>query len=141
MGALLPIAFGATSINIYTQVGLVTLIGLISKHGILMVEFANKLQVQEDLGKREAIEKAAGIRLRAILMTTSAMVVGVFPLLLASGAGAASRFDIGLVIAAGLSIGTIFTLFVVPAMYIMLAKDRSEVSNPDDELADIPARD
>jgi len=138
MGALLPIAFGVTSINIYTQVGLVTLIGLISKHGILMVEFANKLQLQEGLGKREAIEKAAGIRLRAILMTTSAMVVGVFPLLLASGAGAASRFDIGLVIAAGLSIGTIFTLFVVPAMYIMLAKDRSKARNPDDELNDIP---
>jgi len=138
MGALLPIAFGVTSINIYTQVGLVTLIGLISKHGILMVEFANKLQLQEGLGKREAIEKAAGIRLRAILMTTSAMVVGVFPLLLASGAGAASRFDIGLVIAAGLSIGTIFTLFVVPAMYIMLAKDRSNVKDPDDELNNIP---
>jgi len=139
MGALLPIAFGVTSINIYTQVGLVTLIGLISKHGILMVEFANKLQIEEGLGKREAIEKAAGIRLRAILMTTSAMVVGVFPLLLASGAGAASRFDIGLVIAAGLSIGTIFTLFVVPATYIMLAKDRSIMKKTDDELADIPS--
>lgn len=125
LGALLPIAFGVTSINIYTQVGLVTLIGLISKHGILMVEFANKLQIEEGLGKREAIEKAAGIRLRAILMTTSAMVVGVLPLILASGAGAASRFDIGLVVAAGLSVGTIFTLFVVPAMYVIVAKDRS----------------
>ncbi len=139
MGALLPIAFGVTSINIYTQVGLVTLIGLISKHGILMVEFANKLQIEEGLGKRESIEKAAGIRLRAILMTTSAMVVGVLPLLIASGAGAASRFDIGLVIAAGLSIGTIFTLFVVPAMYVIMAKDRSKTKNPDNDLTNLPA--
>ncbi|WP_097459057.1 efflux RND transporter permease subunit [Mangrovitalea sediminis] len=123
VGALLPIAFGASSINIYTQVGLVTLIGLISKHGILMVQFANQLQVQEGIGKREAIERAAGIRLRAILMTTASMVVGVIPLIIATGAGAASRFDIGLVIAAGLSIGTLFTLFVVPTMYMYLGAD------------------
>ena len=112
------------SINIYTQVGLVTLIGLISKHGILMVEFANRLQEREGLDRRTAIQKAAGIRLRPILMTTAAMVVGVVPLLFATGAGAKSRFDIGLVIAAGMSIGTLFTLFVVPTFYTFLAKDR-----------------
>ncbi len=120
VGALLPIALGVTSLNIYTQIGLVTLIGLISKHGILMVSFANQLRDQ-GMARREAIEHAAGMRLRAILMTTAAMVVGVIPLLLATGAGAASRFDIGLVIAAGLSVGTLFTLFVVPAMYLYLS--------------------
>jgi multidrug efflux pump len=122
-GALAPIAFGLSSINIYTQVGLVTLIGLISKHGILIVEFANQLQRREGLDRRQAVEKAAGIRLRAILMTTASMVVGVLPLILATGAGAASRFDIGLVVAAGLGIGTCFTLFVVPTMYLYLGGD------------------
>jgi len=112
------------SINIYTQVGLVTLIGLISKHGILMVEFANQLQEREGLDRVAAIRKAAAIRLRPILMTTAAMVVGVVPLLFATGAGAKSRFDIGLVVAAGMSIGTLFTLFVVPTFYTFLAKDR-----------------
>jgi multidrug efflux pump len=112
-----------TTINIYTQVGLVTLIGLISKHGILMVEFANQLQLSEGLGRRAAIEQAARVRLRPILMTTAAMVVGLIPLLLASGAGAVSRFSIGLVIVAGMSIGTLFTLFVLPAVYTVLAKD------------------
>ena len=91
---------GGASLNIYTEVGLVTLMGLISKHGILIVEFANKLQ-KEGRSKREAIEKAAGIRLRPILMTTAAMVLGVVPLITASGAGAVSRFDMGLVIATG----------------------------------------
>ncbi|MCP5161403.1 MAG: efflux RND transporter permease subunit [Hahellaceae bacterium] len=133
MGALLPIAFGLTSINIYTQVGLVTLIGLISKHGILIVEFANQLQRSEGLGKRAAVEKAAGIRLRAILMTTAAMVVGVIPLIIAQGAGAASRFDIGLVVASGLSIGTLFTLFVVPAMYMYLGAEHA----PDAEEGEV----
>lgn len=123
-GALLPLTMGVASINIYTQIGLVTLIGLISKHGILMVEFANKLQEEERLDRRAAIEKAAGVRLRPILMTTAAMVVGMFPLLIAEGAGAKSRFDIGLVIAMGMTIGTIFTLFVTPAVYTLLARDR-----------------
>ncbi|WLQ11237.1 efflux RND transporter permease subunit [Hahella aquimaris] len=132
LGALIPIAFGVTSVNIYTQIGLVTLIGLITKHGILIVEFANQLQVEQGLSKREAIEQAAGIRLRAILMTTAAMVVGVLPLLFASGAGAVSRFDIGLVIASGLSIGTIFTLFVVPTMYMILGTDHSQVEKQED---------
>ncbi len=125
-GALLFINLGVghASLNIYTEVGLVTLIGLISKHGILIVEFANNLQ-REGRTKREAIEHAAGLRLRPILMTTAAMVLGVMPLITASGAGAASRFNMGLVIAAGLSIGTLFTLFVVPAMYMLLAADHS----------------
>jgi hydrophobe/amphiphile efflux-1 (HAE1) family protein len=128
-GAMLPLnvlgVLGAASINIYTQIGLVTLIGLISKHGILMVEFANKLQEEQGLSRREAIEHAAGVRLRPILMTTAAMVVGMTPLLFASGAGAVSRFDIGLVIASGMAIGTMFTLFVTPAVYTFLARDHA----------------
>jgi multidrug efflux pump len=119
------LGIGAVSLNIYTKVGLVTLIGLISKHGILIVEFANNLQRQGQ-SKREAVEKAAGIRLRPILMTTGAMVLGVVPLLIASGAGAVSRFNMGLVIATGVAIGTLFTLFVVPAMYLLLAEDHSK---------------
>ncbi len=123
-GALLPLFFGAATINIYTEIGLITLIGLISKHGILMVEFANQLQEHEKLTKRQAIEKAAAIRLRPILMTTFSMVFGVVPLILAFGAGAESRFCVGLVIACGMTIGTIFTLFVVPTMYTFFAQDR-----------------
>jgi len=125
-GALIFISLGVggATLNIYTEVGLVTLMGLISKHGILIVEFANSLQ-REGKSKREAIELAAGIRLRPILMTTAAMVLGVFPLLTASGAGAVSRFDLGLVIASGIAIGTLFTLFVVPAIYMLLAADHA----------------
>jgi len=119
-GALLFIFVGASTINIYTQVGLVTLIGLISKHGILIVRFANEIQRDEGLSKREAVEKAAAIRLRPILMTTAAMVVGVVPLLIATGAGAQARFAIGLVIATGMAIGTAFTLFVVPMVYTFI---------------------
>src|SRR5689334_8482979 len=126
-GALIPLNAGLASINIYTQIGLVTLIGLISKHGILMVDFANKLQQNQGYGRREAIEHAAAIRLRPILMTTAAMVVAMVPLLIARGAGAASRFDIGLVIAAGMTIGTLFTLFVTPAVYTYLARDHQKV--------------
>ncbi|TKT69966.1 MexW/MexI family multidrug efflux RND transporter permease subunit [Afipia massiliensis] len=122
-GALLPLYFGLATINIYTQVGLVTLIGLISKHGILMVEFANELQLKEGLDRRTAIEHSARVRLRPILMTTAAMVAGLLPLLTASGAGAASRFSIGLVVVAGMTIGTLFTLFVLPAVYTMIATD------------------
>lgn len=122
-GALVFInmGIGDSSINIFTQVGLVTLIGLISKHGILIVQFANDLQAQGQ-SQREAIINAASIRLRPILMTTAAMVLGVAPLLFATGAGAESRFNIGLVIASGISIGTLFTLFVVPAMYLRLGR-------------------
>jgi len=121
-GALmfLYLGVGGATINIYTEVGLITLIGLISKHGILIVQFANDLQ-REGKKKREAIEQAAATRLRPILMTTAAMVLGVLPLVLASGAGAAGRYNIGLVITTGISIGTLFTLFVVPAMYLVLA--------------------
>jgi len=122
-GALIPLYFGLATINIYTQVGLVTLIGLISKHGILMVEFANELQLKEGLDRRTAIEHSARVRLRPILMTTAAMVAGLLPLLTASGAGAASRFSIGLVVVAGMTIGTLFTLFVLPAVYTMIATD------------------
>jgi multidrug efflux pump len=129
-GALLPLNLGGlvglASINIYTQIGLVTLIGLISKHGILMVEFANRRQ-EAGLSRREAIEEAASVRLRPILMTTAAMVLATLPLLLAEGAGARSRFDLGLVIAAGMTVGTLFTLFVTPAVYTLVARDRSAV--------------
>lgn len=123
-GALIFIAsgIGGATINIYSQVGLVTLIALISKHGILIVQFANDLQ-KEGKNKREALEMAASIRLRPILMTTAAMVLGVVPLITASGAGAVSRYNIGLVIASGIAIGTFFTLFMVPAMYMMLAHE------------------
>jgi multidrug efflux pump len=130
-GALIFISLGVggASLNIYTEVGLVTLIGLISKHGILIVEFANNLR-REGHDKRHAIEMAAGIRLRPILMTTAAMVLGVMPLITASGAGAVSRFNMGLVIASGIAIGTLFTLFVVPAMYMLLASKRVEQTTP-----------
>jgi multidrug efflux pump len=121
-GALIPLFLGISTMNIYTQVGLVTLIGLISKHGILIVEFANQLRRSKGLTPREAVEEAAAIRLRPVLMTTAAMVFGMLPLLLATGAGAVSRFDIGLVIATGMSVGTLFTLFVLPSMYCLLAK-------------------
>lgn len=116
-GALLPLALGYATLNIYTQIGLVTLIGLISKHGILMVEFANELQMHEKLDRRQAIIRAAQIRLRPVLMTTAAMVIGLIPLLFASGAGANSRFGLGVVIVSGMMVGTLFTLFVLPAVY------------------------
>jgi multidrug efflux pump len=122
--ALAFIMLGVASINIYTQVGLITLIGLIAKNGILIVEFANQLQIRQGLPKHQAIEQSAKIRLRPILMTTLSMIVAMIPLLIASGPGAASRFDIGLVIASGLGVGTLFTLFVVPAFYLLLARDR-----------------
>jgi multidrug efflux pump len=125
-GALIPLNLGAASINIYTQVGLITLIGLISKHGILIVDFANQLQREKKLDKRAAVEEAAAVRLRPILMTTAAMIFGVLPLLIASGAGAVSRFDIGLVIACGLFFGTFFTLFIVPTMYTYLASNHRD---------------
>ncbi len=123
-GALLfiTLGIGGASVNIYTQVGLVTLMGLISKHGILIAEFANRL-MEQGMSKKEAIIHASGIRLRPILMTTAAMVLGVVPLITASGAGALSRFNMGLVIASGLTIGTLFTLFVHPAVVLMIAQE------------------
>jgi multidrug efflux pump len=125
-GALIFLTMGAASINIYTQVGLITLIGLIAKNGILIVDFANRLQLKEGLDKRAAVEKAAAVRLRPILMTTVAMIVAMVPLLLANGPGARSRFDIGLVISTGLGIGTLFTLFVVPTVYLVMARDQRD---------------
>jgi multidrug efflux pump len=121
-GALAFIFLGFASLNIYSEVGLITLVGLITKHGILIVQFANQLQ-REGYAKRLAIEHACGVRLRPILMTTAAMVLGVLPLVFASGAGAASRYNMGLVIATGMSIGTLFTLFVVPTAYLLIAPD------------------
>jgi len=121
-GAMIFVSLGLTTLNIYTQVGLVTLIGVISKHGILVVEFANKLQ-EQGLSKREAIEHAAGIRLRPILMTTASLVLAMVPLLIAAGPGGGARFAMGLVVASGMTIGTLFTLFVVPAMYLYLGRD------------------
>jgi multidrug efflux pump len=126
-----------TSLNIYTEVGLVTLMGLISKHGILIVQFANQSQLA-GMSKREAIEHAAAVRLRPILMTTAAMVLGVLPLVIASGAGAAGRFNMGLVISTGLAIGTLFTLFVVPAFYMLLAADHHGGQPSDDALLEGP---
>ncbi|MBC3301661.1 multidrug efflux RND transporter permease subunit [Pseudomonas sp. SWRI18] len=121
-GALVALFLGWSTLNIYTQIGLVTLIGLISKHGILIVEFANQLREEQGLSPGAAVEEAAAIRLRPVLMTTMATVLGVIPLIFSSGAGAVSRFDIGLVIATGMSIGTLFTLFVLPTVYTVLTK-------------------
>ncbi len=132
-GALIPLYVGQylgagwASLNIYTQLGLVTLIGLISKQGIMVVEFANHLQVHEGLNKYDAIVKSSSQRLRPILMTVSAMVAGVIPLVTSSGAGAVSRNCIGVVISSGLVIGAIFSLFILPVVYMYIAKDRSKL--------------
>ncbi|MGJ8669208.1 MAG: efflux RND transporter permease subunit [Oceanococcus sp.] len=128
--------FPGMTLNIYTQVGLITLIGVITKHGILIVEFANKLQ-QQGLGKREAIEEAASIRMRPILMTTAALVVAMFPLLAADGPGAAARFSMGMVIASGMTIGTLFTLYVVPAMYLYIGRDYSAIASATAQTASV----
>ena len=124
-GAMAFITLGVSTLNIYTQVGLITLIGVVAKNGILIVEFANQLQHERGLSKFEAVVEAASIRLRPILMTSAALIVAMVPLLIATGAGAVSRFDIGLTIAAGLGIGTLLTLFVLPAFYLLLARDHS----------------
>ncbi len=123
-GALIPMFLSEVSMNIYSQVGLITLIGLVSKHGILIVEFANEIQVNDRLSPREAVIKAASIRLRPILMTSFSTIIGIMPLVIASGAGAASRQAIGITIVAGFSIGTLFTLFVLPVLYTYFAHDR-----------------
>ncbi|MBR9971614.1 efflux RND transporter permease subunit [Magnetospirillum sulfuroxidans] len=130
-GALIPLALGVATMNIYTQVGLITLVGLITKHGILICEVARERQEQEGLSRMEAVQVAASLRLRPILMTTAAMVAGLIPLLMASGAGAASRFSIAVVIVAGMSIGTLFTLFVLPVIYTFLATDRGRKVEPE----------
>ncbi len=120
-GAIIPLNLGLGTLNIYTQVGLITLIGLITKHGILLVEFANQLRAEQGLSRRDGIVASAKVRLRPILMTTAAMALGVVPLITAQGAGAAARYSMGLVIFSGILIGTMFTLFVVPMFYTFLA--------------------
>jgi multidrug efflux pump len=122
-GAMAFIVLGFASMNIYTQVGLITLIGVVSKNGILIVEFANLLQKENGLNKVDAVIEAAAIRLRPIIMTSLALIFAMVPLLIAVGPGAESRFAIGLTISAGLGIGTLFTIFVLPAFYILLARD------------------
>ncbi|MCA9110711.1 MAG: efflux RND transporter permease subunit, partial [Planctomycetaceae bacterium] len=125
-GALLFFALGVVTINIYTQIGLLALIGSIIRHGILLVEFAGEIQTEQGLDRREAVEKAAALRFRSIVMTTVATVVGLVPLLLAGGGpGAASRFAISFTLGIGMAIGTLFTLFVVPALYTVIATKRS----------------
>ena len=133
-GALAFLTLGFATVNIYTQVGLITLIGLIAKNGILIVEFANQLQIEQGLDRRAAIERASTIRLRPILMTTVAMLVAMVPLLTASGPGAVSRFHIGLVVTTGLGIGTLFTLFVVPAVYLLLAREHRAAPPTDGQV-------
>ncbi|TPE52231.1 efflux RND transporter permease subunit [Amaricoccus solimangrovi] len=131
-GAVLPLNLGLGTLNIYTQVGLITLIGLITKHGILLVEFANQQREAHGFSKREAIVAAAKVRLRPILMTTAAMALAVIPLIFAEGAGAAARYSIGLVIFTGMLIGTMFTLFVVPMFYTYISHgDVAESRRPE----------
>jgi multidrug efflux pump len=128
-GALVFTAFGVTTVNIYSQVGLITLVGLVAKNGILIVEFANHLQ-ESGLNKREAVIRAAATRLRPILMTSAATVFGHFPLVLVTGAGAEARNSIGIVLVSGMAISTVFTLFVVPSIYVLLAARRTPVEAP-----------
>ncbi|MGD9692964.1 MAG: efflux RND transporter permease subunit [Phycisphaerales bacterium] len=123
-GALTFTALGVTTVNIYSQVGLITLVGLVAKNGILIVEFANHMQ-EQGLSKREAVRRAAGTRLRPILMTSAATVFGHFPLVLVTGAGAEARNSIGIVLVSGMAISTLFTLFVVPSIYVLLAAKRA----------------
>ncbi len=137
--AFVCIGYHGLSLNIYTKVGLITLVGLVTKHGILITQFANHLQA-EGKSRRAAVEEAAGVRLRPILMTTAAMVLGVMPLVFASGAGAVSRQHMGLIIATGMSIGTLFTLFVVPAAYSLLARDhQADAATTKETSAPAPA--
>ncbi len=135
-GALMFSFLGLTTLNIYSQVGLITLVGLVSKNGILIVEFANHLQ-EQGLDKLSAVIEAAGTRLRPILMTTAATVIGHFPLVLATGPGAGARNSIGIMLVSGMIIGTVFTLFVVPSIYVLVARthSRDELGEPEPELA------
>ena len=134
-GSLLFTFFGATTLNIYSQVGLITLIGLVAKNGILIVEFANHLQ-ESGKGKLQAIIEAAGTRLRPVMMTSVATVVGHMPLVFASGPGAGCRNSIGIVLVTGMIVGTTFTLFVVPAIYMLIAKTRTRVEESQEALPD-----
>jgi len=134
-GALLMLGLGLATMNIYSQIGLITLVGLISKHGILICEVARERQLEFNADRFTAVRDAARIRLRPILMTTAAMVAGLIPLLLADGAGAASRFSIGLVIVSGLAIGTLFTLFILPVVYTVLASKHHALPVFDESVA------
>ena len=131
-GALLALQWSGGTLNVFSQIGLITLVGLITKHGILIVEFANQLR-EQGVDTLSAIQKSAAQRLRPILMTTGAMVLGAVPLALAAGAGAESRRQIGWVIVGGMSLGTLLTVFVVPTMYTLLA--RKAVPGPKKEVA------
>jgi multidrug efflux pump subunit AcrB len=124
LGALLALKFTGGTLNVFSQIGLITLVGLITKHGILIVEFANQLR-EQGVDKLEAVKRSAALRLRPILMTTGAMVLGAIPLALATGAGAESRQQIGWVIVGGMSLGTLLTIFVVPTMYSLLSRAKS----------------
>ena len=134
-GALLTLRLSGGTMNIYSEIGLTTLVGLIAKHGILIVEFANQLQ-EKGLSKMDAAIASASMRIRPILMTTFAMVLGALPLAIASGAGANARHSIGWVIVGGMSIGTIFSLFVVPCIYVLIAGVRTVDDALDKEIAD-----
>jgi multidrug efflux pump len=130
-GALLFSFLGLTTLNIYSQVGLITLVGLVAKNGILIVQFANHLQ-ETGLSKLAAVIEAAGTRLRPILMTTAATVVGHTPLILATGPGAGARNSIGIMLVSGMVIGTLFTLFVVPSIYVLVARSHATVPVEDE---------
>jgi multidrug efflux pump len=121
VGALAALQVSGGTINVFSQIGLITLVGLITKHGILIVEFSNQLR-QQGRGVTDAVMEAASLRLRPILMTTGAMVLGAVPLALATGAGAESRQQIGWVIVGGMSVGTLLTIFVVPTVYSLFAR-------------------
>jgi multidrug efflux pump len=131
-GALLFSFLGLTTLNIYSQVGLITLVGLVAKNGILIVQFANHLQ-ETGRSKLAAVIEAAGTRLRPILMTTAATVVGHTPLILATGPGAGARNSIGIMLVSGMIIGTMFTLFVVPSIYVLVARSRVAVAMEEEE--------
>jgi multidrug efflux pump len=137
IGALLALKWSGGSLNVYSQIGLITLVGLITKHGILIVEFTNQLRGQ-GMEMVEALIKASSQRLRPILMTTGAMVLGALPLALATGAGAESRIQIGWVIVGGMSLGTLLTVFVVPTMYSLFARKKIPGANTA-EAKELPA--
>jgi multidrug efflux pump len=136
-GALLALQWSGGTLNVFSQIGLITLVGLITKHGILIVEFANQLR-EQGLDTLEAIKKSATQRLRPIMMTTGAMVLGAVPLALATGAGAESRRQIGWVIVGGMSLGTLLTIFVVPTMYTLLARKHAPGAKKEATLVDVP---
>jgi multidrug efflux pump len=137
-GALVFTFLGVTTINIYSQIGLITLVGLIAKNGILIVEFANRLQ-RDNRSKIAAIREASMTRLRPVLMTTAATVFGHMPLVFVTGAGAEARNSIGIMLVTGMTIGTVFTLFILPAVYMLLAADHRPAAARDAEQEQLPA--